>query len=204
MKLCRILITLTLCLLLSPSFANPYQRYSTSPQPVQQSPANVLKQGIEQLTQYLGNRGGKNAVPLEAFVEKNIAPFFDFAYMTKWAAGRESQYMNPQQATAMQQKLRRLFLTAMVEKLSEYKHGRVKYLRPTGNSRTGELTLRLLAYQQGSPYPQRLNFRMYRSNQGWKVFDVSSNGQSALAFYRTQFSIEARNQRRQNYSQYRN
>lgn len=204
MKLCRIFITLTLCLLLSPSFANPYQRYPASPQAVQQSPADVLKRGIEQLTQYLGNRGGNNAVPLEAFVEKTIAPFFDFAYMTKWTAGRQAQYMNPQQAAAMQQKLRRLFLAAMVEKLSEYRHGHVKYLRPTGNSRTGELTLRLLAYQQGSPFPQRLNFRMYRSNQGWKVFDVSSNGQSALAFYRTQFSIEARNQGRQNYSQYRN
>jgi len=204
MKLCRILITLTLCLLLSPSYANPYQGYPASPQAIQQSPADVLKRGIEQLTQYLGNRGGKNTLPLEVFVEKTIAPFFDFAYMTKWTAGRQAQFMNPQQASAMQQKLRRLFLAAMVDKLSEYRHGRVKYLRPTGNSRTGELTLRLLAYQQGSPYPQRLNFRMYRSNQGWKVFDVSSNGQSALAFYRTQFSIEARNQRRQNYSQYRN
>jgi len=204
MKLFRVLTALTLCLLLSPSFANPYQRYSTPPQPVQQSPVDVLKQGIEQLTQYLGSRGGKKSVSLEAFVEKNIAPFFDFAYMTRWTAGHQAQFMNPQQATAMQQKLRRLFLAAMVEKLSEYRHGRVKYLRPTGNSRTGELTLRLLAYQQGSPYPQRLNFRMYRSNQGWKVFDVSSNGQSALAFYRTQFSIEARNQRRHNFTQYRN
>ncbi|RDH84042.1 MAG: hypothetical protein DIZ80_07870 [endosymbiont of Galathealinum brachiosum] len=204
MKLCRVLTALTLCLLLSPSFANPYQRYSASPPPqaVQQSPADVLKQGIVQFTKYLANRGGKNAVPLEVFVEKTIAPFFDFAYMTKWTAGRQAQYMSPQQATAMQQKLRRLFLAAMVDKLSEYRLSRVKYLRPTGNARTGELTLRLLAYQKGSPYPQRLSFRMYKSNQGWKVFDVSSNGQSALAFYRTQFSIEARNQRRKNYSQY--
>lgn len=204
MKLRRILITLTLCLLLSPSFANPYQRqlYSTSPQPVQQSPADVLKQGIDQLTQYLGNRGGKNAMPLEVFVEKNIAPFFDFDYMTKWTAGRQARFMNQQQATAMRHKLRRLFLASMVKKLSEYRHGYVKYLRPTSNPRTGELTLKLLAYQQGNPYPQRLSFRMYRSNKGWKVFDVSSNGHSALAFYRTQFSIEARNQRRQNYSQY--
>ncbi|MCW8936082.1 MAG: ABC transporter substrate-binding protein [Gammaproteobacteria bacterium] len=202
MKSCRILITLTLCLFLSPSFANPYQRYPASPQAVQQTPADVLKRAIEQLTHYLGNREGKNVLPLEVFVENNIAPFFDFAYMTKWTAGHQARFMNPQQATAMQQKLRRLFLAGMVEKLSEYRHGHVKYLRPTGNSRTGEITLRLLAYQQGSPYPQRLNFRMYRSNQGWKVFDVSSNGQSALAFYRTQFSIEARNQRRQNYSRY--
>lgn len=193
MNLRHILAGLTLCIFFSPSYANPYQYYPPSPPAqVQPSPAVVLKQGIEQLTNYLASRNGQDAVPLEVFLDKTIAPFFDFAYMAKWTAGPQSQFMSPQQGAAMEQKLRRLFLAAMVDKLAEYRHGRVRYLPPAGNPRTGEMTLRLLAYQQGNPYPQRLNFRMYRSNQGWKVFDVSANGQSALAFYRTQFALETR------------
>ncbi|WP_126454429.1 MlaC/ttg2D family ABC transporter substrate-binding protein [Sulfuriflexus mobilis] len=194
MHLHRILTGLTLCLIFLPAYANPFQHYPVSPPPMQQSPAGVLKQGIEQLTTYLAARGGQDSPPLEVFVEKTISPLFDFAYMTKWAAGPQYNYMNPQQGAAMEQKLRGHFLTTMVDTLAEYRHGRVKYLRPIGNPQTGEITLRLMAYQQGDPYPKRLSFRMYRSNHGWKVFDVSSNGQSALAFYRTQFALQARPQ----------
>jgi len=191
MNLRNALTGLILCLLMSSVQANPYQYYSAPPA-WQQSPAEVLKQGIEQLTGFLTSGDGPNKPPVEVFVEKTIAPFFDFTYMAKWTAGAQAQFMGPQQRAAMEKKLRRLFLAAMVEKLSSYRHGRVQYLRPTGNPRMGEITLRLMAFQQGSPYPQRLSFRMYRSNKGWKVYDVSSNGQSALAYFRTQFALEAR------------
>ena len=192
MNLHRTLIGLTLCLLVLPSYANPYQQYPVSRSDIQSSPAAVLKQGIEQLTNFLASSAGPNTPPLELFLDKNIAPFFDFTYMAKWTAGARAQFMSREQGVAMEQKLRRLFLKAMVDKLAEYRHGRVQYLRPSGNPQTGEVTLRLMAFQQGSPYPQRLSFRMYRSNQGWKVFDVSSNGQSALSFFRTQFALEER------------
>ena len=198
MNLVRTLAGLFLCLLAVTSHANPYSPYPVPPR-VQQSPAEVLKQGIEQLTQYLGQRGGPNTAPLNIFLENNIAPFFDFEYMTKWTAGPRARYMTPQQGAAMQQKLRRLFMAGMVEKLAQYRHGRVVFLRPTGNPQTGEVVLRLVAYQQGQPQPQRLSFRMYRGQKGWKVFDVSANGQSALAFYRAQFALEARQQARPYY-----
>lgn len=190
MNLRRPLIGLSIILLMTPCYANPYQ-YQPAFSAVQQSPATVLKKGIEQLTEFLASGDGPNKPPLDVFVENTIAPFFDFTYMAKWTAGSQAQFMNPQQGAAMEQKLRGLFLKAMLEKLATYRHGRVQYLRPTGNPRMGEITLRMMAFQQGNPYPQRLSFRMYRSNQGWKVFDVSSNGQSALAFFRTQFALEA-------------
>lgn len=202
MNLRRILIGLTFCLAFSSAYASPFQQYPASPGNMPPSPAEVLKQGIEQLTAFLASRDAQNSPPLDVFVENTIAPFFDFAYMAQWTAGPQSQYMTPQQGSAMEQKLRRLFLSAMVEKLAGYRHGRVTYLRPIGNPQTGEVTLRLMAFQEGNPYPQRLSFRMYQSRSGWKVFDVTSNGQSALAFYRTQFALEARPQPAQNYGAY--
>ena len=192
MFLLRSFTGLGLCLLVSFSYANPYQPYPMPGPRVQQvSPADLLKQGIEQLTNYIGSRDEPNRPQLGAFLENTISPFFDFEYMARWAAGAEARHMTPQQGVELEQKLRRLFMAGMVEKLAEYRHGRVVFLRPVGNPRTGELVLRVLAYQQGSPYPQRLSFRMYRGPRGWKVYDVSANGQSALAYYRTQFAIEA-------------
>jgi len=196
MSLLRTLVGLVLCLLVPFAYANPYQPYPIPAPRIQQvSPADLLKQGVEQLTNYLGSGGVQNRPQLEAFLEKSISPFFDFEYMARWAAGAQARYMTPQQGVALEKKLRRLFMAGMVEKLAQYRHGRVVFLRPVGNPQTGELVLRILAYQQGRPQPQRLSFRMYRSPRGWKVYDVSSNGQSALAYYRTQFAIEARQQR---------
>jgi len=195
MFLLRSFTGFVLCLLVSFAYANPYQSYPVQrTHPQQASPADLLKQGIEQLTNYLASPSGPNKPPLEAFLENTIAPFFDFEYMTRWAAGAQARDMTAQQGAALEQKLRRLFMAAMVEKLAQYRHGKVVFLRPMGNPQTGELVLRVLAYQQGTPQPQRLSFRMYRSHRGWKVYDVSANGQSALAYYRTQFAIEARPQ----------
>ena len=36
-------------------------------------------------------------------------------------------------------------------------------------------------------YPTRLVFRFYRSRDGWKVFDVTANGVSAVSYYRKHF-----------------
>ncbi|MEW8429523.1 MAG: ABC transporter substrate-binding protein [Candidatus Thiodiazotropha sp.] len=33
-----------------------------------------------------------------------------------------------------------------------------------------------------------MDFRFYRSEAGWKVFDVSANGNSAVAYYRRHFA----------------
>jgi len=32
-----------------------------------------------------------------------------------------------------------------------------------------------------------LNFRFYWNEQGWRIFDVSANGASAVAYYRSYF-----------------
>ena len=203
MKQLRIFIGLVCSLLFTSSFAAPYPQHPVSPQNVQQTPVAVLKQGIEQLSNFLANGDGPNKPSLEVFLDKKIAPLFDFAYMARWVAGAQARNMTPQQGVALEQKIRRIFLTVMVDKLAKYRHARVQYLRPVGNPESGEMRLRVLAFQQGNPYPQRISFKMYRSAQGWKVYDATSDGQSAVAFLRTQVANEARKNSRPLYGAYR-
>ena len=203
MKRLRIFIGLVCSLLFTSSFAASYPQYPVSAPNVQQTPAAVLKQGIEQLTNFLAHDGGPNTPPLKVFLDTKIAPLFDFTYMAKWVAGAEARNMTPQQGAALEQKIRRIFLTVMVDKLAEYRHARVQYLRPLGNPQSGEMRLRVLVFQQGNPYPQRISFKMYRNAQGWKVYDAVSDGQSALAFLRLQVTREARENSRPHYSAYR-
>jgi phospholipid transport system substrate-binding protein len=41
---------------------------------------------------------------------------------------------------------------------------------------------------QPGNYPSKLEFRMYRGKDGWKVYDVVANGRSAVAFYRNELN----------------
>ena len=186
----RILGLLLLLSLASPfvSAASPYADYI--PQQQYQAPGSMLRDGLDKLISFLGQGPGQDPQRLFAFVQYEIAPYFDFSYMAQWVAGPLSRNMTPPQASAMVDRLRSMFLQAMVRELADYSNSRIQYLRPRGNPASGEVTMGIRAYpNQG--YPTRLDFRMYQSEQGWKVFDVVVNGQSVVAHYRAYFAQQA-------------
>lgn len=157
-------------------------------------PGAVLKEGIDKLVRFLDQSGGdpRKMQGMEAFLNAEIVPYFDFEYMTQWAAGARYRHMNEEQRAQMQTALKGLFMGAMMQKLASYQHGQVRFLRPRGNPRSGEVTLGIQILPARGMYPTRLEFRMYRSTSGWKVFDVSANGQSAVVFYRGYFAQQMR------------
>lgn len=165
--------------------ANPaYPGYSPPPQ--YQAPGSMLREGLEKVMGFA--RGpAQDHQQLLAFVEQEMAPYFDFAYMNYWVMGRMQRQLSPQQASDMQQRLKRMFLQAMARQLASYRHGRIQFLRPRGNPASGEVSLGIRVYSpQG--YATRLDFRLHHSKQGWKVFDVVADGQSVVAHYRALFA----------------
>ncbi len=155
-------------------------------------PARVLRKGVETLTGYLDN--SQAAIPaeqLQAFLEQEIAPYFDFQRMAYWAAGPLNRYLNPQQRVQLTGMLKERFLQTMVVQLGGYKQSRIRYLRPRGNPWRGDVTLPLQVFGIES-YPVELEFKLYRGMAGWKVYDVVANGISAVGHYRNEFSMLVR------------
>ena len=152
-----------------------------------EEPARVLRSGIETLTGYLGNNQGVPPGQLRAFLEQEIVPYFDFGRMARWSAGAMNRHLNAEQRRQLTLMLKERFLQAMAEQLSGYKHSRIQYLRPRGNPRRGEVTLGVRVFGADS-YPVQLDFKLYRGNSGWKVYDVVANGVSAIGHYRNEFA----------------
>ena len=46
-------------------------------------------------------------------------------------------------------------------------------------------------------YPARMDFRLYRSGDDWRVYDVAANGQSAIVHYRRELMRQIRQQKMQ-------
>jgi phospholipid transport system substrate-binding protein len=149
------------------------------------TPAALLKDGVTKLTSFIRTGGGQDRAQAVAYLEKEIAPYFDFAYMTRWAAGPAWREMNPSQRAEMQQTLTSSFLTTLAQKLTTYTNQPIRYFTPRGHGKD-EVTVSAWITQPAG-YPTKLDFRFYKAKDGWKVFDVKADGNSAVVYYRDQF-----------------
>jgi len=158
------------------------------PTPQQQpvSPAQLLEQNVDKLLAFLDQEKRPEPKALAGFLNQEIAPFFDFAYMAKSAAGPLYRQMEPVQQEHMTAVIKQKFLAAMVQRLAGYKSQQLR-LMSQRFGRGGNTASVTVAVMQPQGYPARLDFRFYRGKTGWKIFDVSANGQSAVIHYRREF-----------------
>ena len=148
-------------------------------------PAAILKTGISTLTAFLKSGGAQDRQQAMAFLKTEIAPFFDFAYMTRWAAGPAWRRMSTEQKSMMQEQLTSSFMTTLVQNLATYSNQPIRYFTPRGQSRN-DVNVRAWIMQPMG-HPTKLEFRFYKSKNGWKIFDVKAAGNSAVVHYRNQF-----------------
>ena len=145
----------------------------------------TLKEGIEKMIAFMSQEPVPNKLQTAAFLDREIAPYFDFDYMARWVAGPAWTRMSDADKTAMAARLEEGFLTALGGQLAGYQGQQVKVQRPRQGAR-GSVSIPVAISGQGG-YPARMEFRMYKSDGGWKVYDVLANGRSAASYYRTRF-----------------
>ena len=144
--------------------------------------AATLREGMNKLNAFLGQDEKPNKLQVAAFLDGTIAPYFDFDYMAKWVAGRGYSAMSAEQRAALAASLEARFLGTLAGQLAKYKDQKVRFLRPRRGPR-GAVSVPVGILRPGT-YPSKLEFRMYRAEDGWKVYDVMANGRSAVAYYR--------------------
>jgi phospholipid transport system substrate-binding protein len=164
------------------------ERLANSPM-VQAS--NTLKEGMDKLLTFMGQEEVPNKLQVAAFLDKEIAPYFDFDYMAKWVAGPSYGRMSPEQRKAMASRLEASFLAGLSSQLAKYEGQQVRILRPRMGPR-GAVSVNVGILRPGT-YPAKLQFRMYKAEGGWKVYDVVAGGRSAASYYRVQFQRAGKN-----------
>jgi phospholipid transport system substrate-binding protein len=192
------LLALLLSSGLSTALASPY--YATQP-PMpegyqqQGNPAEVLRDGIGKLLRFLRQPERPSPRAITSFLENEIAPYFDFDYMATWVAGPMNRSMSKGQHSELAQQLKVLLLGTLTKRLANYQNQDVQFYRPRQGGRN-EVRVRVAILRAGG-YPTSIDFRFYQGNHGWKIFDVSANGNSALAYYRQYFLNKVRTTRSQ-------
>jgi len=160
-----------------------------------ENPGALLREGVESLVAFLSQEPMPDLLKTAAFLENEIAPYFDFAYMAKASAGSMARQMDEAQMARLEGKLKELFLGALAQRVASFDQQQVVYLPPRrGRSNSDMITLSI-GIQNAGGYPAQLDFRLRRGEEGWKVVDVAANGSSALAYYRNYFRQVATAQR---------
>ena len=147
------------------------------------SPDQQLRDGVNKLLGFMRREQAPSPAELASFLDSEIAPFFDFAHMTKVASGRMYRVMDEDRQAKLAESLKQRFLGKLAERLGNFDNQDVKFLasRVNRDGRTGKASLAVI---QPKGYPARIEFRFYRQDGDWKVYDVVANGQSAVAHYR--------------------
>jgi phospholipid transport system substrate-binding protein len=169
----------------SPAPVSRAERPDTIPGGPAGEASATLKAGMDKLLDYLAQKEVPNRLQVAAFLDREIAPYFDFQYMAKWVAGPAYEGMSADAKAAMAAHLEADFLGTLASQLMHYQGQQIRMLPPrTGPRGAVSVNVALLRPQT---YPSKLEFRMYRAESGWRVYDVVADGQSAAAYYRVQF-----------------
>ena len=93
--------------------------------------------------------------------------------------------MTAEQRKMLQDRITQSFMTTLAGKLTTYSNQPIRYFTPRGQGRDD---VRVSAWiMQPNGIPTKLEFRFYKGEDGWKIFDVKAAGNSAVVYYRNQF-----------------
>jgi phospholipid transport system substrate-binding protein len=122
-------------------------------------------------------------------VEVKVLPHFNFTRMTTLAVGRPWRDASAAQQQTLTQEFRTLLVRTYSSALELYKNQTID-VRPLAlQAADSDVTVKTSINQQGGQ-PIAMDYRMEKTAQGWKVYDVTIEGVSIVTNYRSQFANE--------------
>lgn len=191
------ILPLLFALLLTPSLSLAQQSgsYATSSAGNSQSrpaPDTILRMGIQDLQKFLNSDMAGNKEALVGLIRVRIAPQFDIDTLARWSGGYWYQQMNPVQRKAFTTKLAKSFFSSLANIVGGYAGNmpEVQFMPHRRiNQNEVDVTARVL---RPNNYPIDVRFSFHKTPRGWLIFDVSTNGISAINYYRKMFNTRAR------------
>jgi phospholipid transport system substrate-binding protein len=156
-----------------------------------ETPPDVLartttEEVIEILKQDKSIQGG-NQAKVHQLVEAKILPNFDFNRMTQLALGKHWPRATPKQKQALVTEFRNLLVRTYSSSLTEFSNQTIEFKPLTMKPDDTDVTVRSEIRQPGGQ-PIPIDYTMYKTAFGWKVYDVAIDGVSLVTNYRASFS----------------
>lgn len=126
-----------------------------------------------------------------ALVNEIVAPNFDFERITRYAMGRYWRNADAGQKASMVNEFRQMLVRTYAKALLNYSGQEILYLPLHPGRRAGEVTVHTEVREAGGPRIP-IDYRLYLKGGAWKVYDITIDGVSLVANYRSSFATEIR------------
>lgn len=143
----------------------------------------ILKQDKEALS--------SNQSKVHELVEAKILPNFDFNRMTQLAVGKHWPRATAKQKQSLVAEFRNLLVRTYSSSLTAFSNQTVDFKPMVIKPDDTDVTVRSEIRQPGGQ-PIPINYSMYKTAFGWKVYDVAIDGVSLVTNYRASFSSTIR------------
>lgn len=134
---------------------------------------------------------GGNLQKIHDLVEAKVLPHFDFNRMTQLAVGKHWNAATPQQKQSLVKEFRALLVRTYSTSLTAFKEQVIEFKPFSMRPDDTEVTVHTEVKQPGGK-PIPIDYDMYKTAFGWKVYDVSIDGVSLVINYRSSFASTIR------------
>jgi len=127
-----------------------------------------------------------NIPKIVELVEKKIVPYTDMIRTTEMAMGPNWKKATPEQQNQLVMEFKNLLIRTYSGALSQLRDQTVQFkvLRAAPDDK--EVVVKTVVLGRGDPVP--LDYRLEKTDKGWKVYDMNIMGVWLIEAYRNQFS----------------
>ena len=122
-------------------------------------------------------------------VDKKVVPHFDFTRMTQLAVGRHWQQASPEQQKQLAGEFRTLLVQTYAATFAAYRDQKIEYRPLRMEPADTDVVVKSLVHQSGGK-PVTIDYKIRKTDAGWKVYDVVVGDLSLVQSYRGTFNTE--------------
>ena len=152
------------------------------------APGEQVRQTVDRLLAILKDpqlKGESKRNERRAKLKEVIYQRFDFTEMARRSLGSEWRRLSPAEQKEFVELFTELLERAYLDKIESYSGEKVRYLKDHVDGSYADVDTQIID-QKGQEFS--VNYRLYRVNGDWKVYDVVIENVSLVNNYRTQFN----------------
>jgi len=157
-----------------------------------QSPVNLLESSTNRMLSKLkSNKAQLRANPdlIEGFVRQIILPYIDVNSMVRQVLGREHyKKATSSQRSRFTKEFREMVIGSYSAAFSAYRNHSVRYVPLKVDYTTRRYIQVRSSIKQNGGRTIRVNYRLVKRGNNWRIYDFSVDGISMISSYRSQFS----------------
>lgn len=155
----------------------------------QSDPQALIKDATQQV---LDEVRAKSIAPddiprIRDIVDRDILPYVDFRRTTQLAMGRHWRTATPAQQQQIEQQFQLLLIHLYSGALAQLKPDQQIDYQPMRNQ-PGDTDVVVRTLAQTSGKPVEIDYRLYKTAQGWRLYDLNVLGAWLIQTYRQQFN----------------